>query len=104
MAKELLRAKQNCKKLGKNLSEKFLNRHILLMLKYSSKFDQRRFLVQNRDSKHEGFNLYLSIKAQNGILDKDVYNKDENSYMMSIAESSKIVFSKIVKTSFYKPS
>ncbi len=71
MVEELLRAKQNFKELGKNWLEKFLFRHLILQSKYSRTLDQERFLAQNRDSIREWFDLYLSIKAQNGILDED---------------------------------
>ena len=71
MAEELLRAKQDFKELSKNWSEKFLCRHLILQSKYSRTLDQERFLAQNRDSIREWFDLYLSIKAQNGILDED---------------------------------
>ena len=94
MAEELLRAKQDFKELGNNWSENFLNRHPILQSKYSRTLDQERYLAQNRDSIQQWFDLYLSIKAQHGILDEDTYNMDENGYMMGIAGSSKLVFSK----------
>ena len=94
MAEELLRAKQDFKQLGKNLLEKFFSRHPILQSKYSRTLDQERFLAQNRDSIQEWFNLYWSIQAQHGILDEVTYNMDENDYMMGIAGSSKVVFSK----------
>ncbi len=100
MAEKLLRAKQDFKELSKNWFEKFLSRHPVLQSKYSCTFDQERFLAQNWDSIREWFDLYLSIKAQHGILDKDAYNIDENSYMMGIAGSSKVVFSKYQKLVF----
>ncbi len=71
MVEELLRAKQDFKELSKNWSEKFLCRHLILQSKYSRTLDQERFLTRNQDSIREWFDLYLSIKAQNGILDKD---------------------------------
>ena len=100
MAKELLRAKQDFKELGKNWSEKFLGRHPILQSKYSRTLDQERFLAQNRDSIREWFDLYWRIKAQHGILDEDTYNMDENGYMMGVAGSSKVVFSKSQKQAF----
>ncbi len=77
MAEELLRAKQDFKELSKNWSEKFLSRHLVLQSKYSRTLDQERFLTQNQDSLQEWFDLYLSIKAQHGILDKNTYNMDD---------------------------
>ncbi len=100
MAEELLRAKQDFKEPGKNWSEKFLCRHPVLQSKYSHTLDQERFLSQNRDSIREWFDLYLSIKAQHGILDEDTYNMDENGYMMGITGSSKVAFSKYQKQAF----
>lgn len=43
MAEGLLRATRDFKELGKNWTEKFLNR--ILQSKYSCKLDQERFLV-----------------------------------------------------------
>ncbi len=100
MAEELLRAKQDLKELGKNWSEKFFSRHPVLQSKYSRTLDQEQFLAQNQDSIREWFDLYLSIKAQHGILDEDTYNMDENGYMIGIAGSSKVVFSKYQKQAF----
>ena len=100
MAEELLRAKQDFKELSKNWSEKFLSRHPVLQSKYSRTLDQERFLTQNRDSIQEWFDLYLSIKAEHSILNKDTYNMDENSNMMGIAGSSKVVFSNDQKQVF----
>ena len=94
MADSLLQVKQDFKKFDQNWSEKLLSRHSLLKSKYSYPLDQKRFLAQNQDLIKGWFDLYLSIKAQYGILDKDTYNIDENSYMIGIAENSKVVFSK----------
>ncbi len=100
MAQELLRAKQDFKELGKNWTEKFLGRHPILQSKYSWTLDQEQFLAQKHDSIQEWFDLYWSIKAKHGILDEDTYNMDENDYMMGVAGSSKVVFSKYQKQAF----
>ncbi len=100
MAEELLQARHDFKKLGKNWTERFLNCHPILQSKYSYTLDQDRFLAQNRDSIQQWFNLYWSIKIKHGILNKDMYNIDENGYMMGIAESSKVVFLKYQKQKF----
>ncbi len=100
MAEELLRAKQDYKELDKNRSEKFYSCNPVLQSKYSRKFHQERFLAQNRNSIQEWFNFYLSINAQYNILNKNIYNMDENSYIMGISRSSKLVFSKYQKQAF----
>ncbi len=100
IAKELLQAKKDFKELSKNWSEKFLSHHSLLQSKYSRTLDQEQFLAQNWDLIQEWFDLYPSIKAQYDILDEDIYNMDENGYMMGIAGSSKVVFSKYQKQAF----
>ena len=43
---------------------------------------------------------YWSIKIEHSILDKDIYNIDDNKYMMGIAGSSKVIFSKYQKQVF----
>ena len=40
------------------------------------------------------------MKIQHKIHDEDTYNMDENGYMMGIAGSSKVVFSKYQKQAF----
>ena len=103
MAEELLKAKGDYKELGKNWVSGFLNCHPTLQAKYSRTLDQDRFLAQNRDIIQDWFNLYQSIKAEYGILDEDTFNMDENGYMMGIAGSSKVVFSKYQKKAFMNP-
>ena len=100
MAKELLRAKDDYKELGKNWVSGFLDRHPTLQAKYNRTFDQDRFLAQNQDIIQDWFSLYQSIKAEYGILDEDTYNMDENWYIIGIAGSSKVVFSKYQKQAF----
>ena len=72
----------------------------VVQAKYSRTLDQDQFLAQNQDIIQDWFNLYRSIKAEHGILDEDTYNMDENGYMMGIAGSSKVVFSKYQKQAF----
>ena len=100
MAVELLQAKGDHKELGKNWVSGYLSRHPTLQAKYSRTLDQDRFLAQNQDIIQDWFNLYRSIKAEHGILDEDTYNMDENGYIMGIAGSSKVVFSKYQKHAF----
>ena len=91
---ELLQAKGDYRELGKNWVSAFLNCHSTLQAKYRRTLDQDQFLAQNRDIIQDWFELYKSIKVEFGILDKDTYNMNENEYMMGIAGSSKVVFSK----------
>ena len=97
MAEELLQAKGDYKELGTNWNIRFLDRHPVLQSKYSCTLDQERFLAQNQDSIQEWFDLYQSTKVKYKIHDEDIYNMDENRYMM---ESSKVVFSKYQKQAF----
>ena len=100
MATELLQAKGDYQELEKNWVSAFLNRHLTLQAKYSRTLDQDRFLAQNRDIIQDWLELYKSIKAEYDILNKDTYNMDENGYMMGIAGSFKVVFSKYQKQAF----
>ncbi len=100
MAKELLQARHEFKKQDKNWTVRFLNCHSVLQSKYSRILDQDRFLVQNRDSIQQCLDLYWFIKAKHSILDEDTYNINENRYVIGIAGSSKVVFSKYQKQTF----
>ena len=42
------------------------------------------------------------MKAQYGILDEDTYNIDEKKFLMGVAGSAKVVFSKYEKQAFVK--
>ena len=44
--------------------------------------------------------MYYFIKAKHGILDKNMYNMDENGYIIGEARSSKVIFSKYQKQAF----
>ncbi len=83
--------------MGKTWVSAFLGRHPTLQAKYNRTLDQNRFLAQNRDIIQDWFNLYQSIKAEYGILDEDIYNMNDNGYIMGIAGSSKVVISKYQK-------
>ena len=102
MAKELLKAKSDYKKLGKNWVLRFLNRHPTLQAKYSCTLNQDRFLAQNQDIIQGWFHLYQFMKAEYGIFNKDTYNIDENVYIIGIAGSSKVVFLNYQKYAFMK--
>lgn len=56
--------------------------------------NQEQFLTKNCDLIQEWFDLYSRIKAQHSILDENMYNMAENSYMIGIAESYKVLFLK----------
>ena len=100
MAQELLQAKRDYKELGKNWVLGFLGCHSTLQAKYSRTFDQNWFLVQNQDIIQDWFNLYQSIKVEYDIFDENIYNIDKNRYIMGIARSSKVIFSKYQKQAF----
>ena len=100
MVTELLQAKADYWELGKNWVLAFFNHHLILQAKYSRTLDQNRFLAQNRDIIQDWFELYKFIKAKYSIFDENIYNMDENGYMMGIAGSSKVVFSKYQKQEF----
>lgn len=59
--------------------------------------DLKQFLAQKLNSIQDLFNLFWSMKAHYDILDEDIYNMDENGYMIGLAGSSKVVFSKYQK-------
>ncbi len=58
MAKELLQARYDFKKRGKNWVARFLNRYPILQSQYSRTLDQDRFLAQNHDSIQLWLDLY----------------------------------------------
>lgn len=78
----------------------FLNCFPTLQAKYSRILDQNQFLSQNWDIIQDWFELYKFIKEEYNIFDKDIYNMDENEYMIAIMGSSKVVFSKYQKQAF----
>ncbi len=97
MAVELSKAKSYHKELSKNWVSEYLTHHPTLQPKYYCTLDQGRFVAQNEDIIQDWFNLYRFIKAEHGILNEDTYNMDENGYIIGIASSSKVIFSKYQK-------
>ena len=100
MAIELLQTKDNYKELSKNWVLKFLSYHFMLQAKYSHTLDQNWFLALDHDIIQDWFNLYQFTKAKHGIPNKNMYNIYENGYIIGIAGSSKVVFSKYQKQAF----
>lgn len=94
MAEELLQARGDYKELGINWTSGFLACHPMLQSKHSRTLDQDRFL-------QEWFDLYRSIKAEHGVLDKDTYSMDGNWLYYGVLLGS---LYKIPKTSVYKTS
>ena len=64
--------------------------------------DQEQYLAEDPKIIQDWFLLYESSKAKYSILDKDTYNMDEKSFMMGVARSAKVVFSKSEKQVFIK--
>lgn len=102
MASELLRGKGDTTKLGTNWISAYLDRHLGLKSKYSRTLDQDRYLAEDPETIQDWFQLYWSIKAKYGILDEDTYDMDEKGFMMGVAGSAKVVFSKYEKQTFTK--
>ena len=102
MANKLLDARGVTIKVGINWFPAFLGRHPGLKSKYSRTLDQERYLAEDFQTIQDWFVLYASVKAQYGILDEDTYNMDEKGFMMGVAGSAKVVFSKHEKQAFVK--
>lgn len=64
--------------------------------------DQEHYLAKDLKVIQDWFALYASVKAKFGILDEDTYNMNKKSFMMGIARSAKVVFSKYEKKAFVK--
>ena len=94
MANKLLHARGVTVGVGLNWFPEFLKRHPGLKSKYSRTLDQERYLAEDSRITQDWFTLYASVKAQYGILDEDTYNMDEKGFMMGVAGSAKVVFSK----------
>ena len=102
MAQNLLQAKEDTTKLGRNQTLGFIDRHSGLKSKYSRTMDQDRYLAEDPKVIQDWFVLYASIKEKYGILDEDTYNMEEKKCMMKVAGSAKVVISKYEKQAFVK--
>ena len=97
MTIELLQTKSDYKKLGKNWVLKYPSRYLILWVKYSHILNWVRFLASDYNIIPDEFNLYQFTKVEYIILNKNIFNIDKNEYMIGIAGSSKVVFSKYQK-------
>ena len=102
MAQNLLQAKGNTTKLGRNWVSAFFSHHSGLKSKYSHTLDQKRYLAEDSRIIQDWFAVYALMKAKYDILDEDMYNMDEKNFMMGVVESAKIVLSKYKKQAFVK--
>ena len=94
MVNKLLQARDITIRVGVNWVSAFLWRHPGLKSKYSHILDQERYLVKNPQIIQNWFMLYASVKAKFGILDEETYNIDKKNFMMEVAGSAKVIFSK----------
>lgn len=70
----------------------------MLKAKYNRTLNQDSFLAPYQDIIQDLFNLYKSIKTKHNIL--NIYNINENKYMIGIAGSFKVIFLKYQKQTF----
>jgi len=94
MATHLLVCKGDCKPLGKNWYDGFLERHPDYRLKYSKALDQARKDISTPESYRKWFDLYTSTIKEYGILHGDQYNMDEKGIAMGLIDSVKVIVSK----------
>ena len=102
MANKLLYTRGVTINVGINWFPAFFGCHPGLKSKYSRTLDQERYLAEDPHVIQKWFTLYASVKAQYSILDEDTYNMDEKRFLIGVAESTKVVFSKHEKQAFVK--
>lgn len=97
MGEELLQAKGDYKELGKKLGFQISQSPSYVTSQIQPYSGSRSISSSESRYNMDWFNLY---KVEYGILDEDTYNMDENGYIMGVAGSSKVVFSKYQKQAF----
>ena len=92
MANELLRVR-DASPVGIKWSSNFVRRRPELRTRFSRKYDYQRAKCEDRKAIGEWFDLVRNMKAKYGILDDDIYNFDETSFMMGIIHAGMVVTS-----------
>ena len=74
-----------------NAAGMFVKRHSAPTVKFNRKYDYKRAFCEDLKVTQGWFRLVEDTKAKYGILDEDIYNFNESSFMMGIISTGAIV-------------
>jgi len=97
MAEELLQAKGQTQRTGKNWPGQFLKRHPTLKSVFISPQDRNRQLSEDPEIITHWFELYHNVVSEHNIQPEDTYNIDEKGAAMGIIVEERCIVSKSEK-------
>ena len=97
MAEELLQAKGQTQRTGKNWPGQFLKRHLILKSVFISPQDRNRQLSEDPEIITHQFELYHNVVSEHNIQPKDTYNIDEKGTAIGIIIEERCIVSKSEK-------
>jgi hypothetical protein len=87
----LLMDKRGVRRVGKNWTDRFIQRRPELSTRLSRAYDYQRALLEDPDALNAWFRLVANMRAKYGIQDSDFYNYDKTGFMMGIIGGKMVV-------------
>jgi hypothetical protein len=87
----LLMDKRGERRVGKNWTDRFIQRRPELSTRLSRAYDYQRALLEDPDVLNAWFRLVANMRAKYGIQDSDFYNFDETGFMMGMIGGKMVV-------------
>lgn len=87
----LLTAKRNSRRVGKNWTDRFIKRRSELQTRFTRVYDYQRALQEDPNVLNAWFQLIINMRAKYSIQDGDFYNFDETGFMMGMIRAQMVV-------------
>ena len=87
----LMLASRGRKRVGKNWTQRFVQRRPELKMRFSRVYDFQRALCENPETIGAWFRLVENMRGKYGIQDGDFYNFDETGFMMGMIQGTMVV-------------
>ena len=94
IANEILLIKDDKTPIGVNWPQKFMSRHPQVMTAYIPPLDKERAMAQDPKVSSGWFDLYLRIKTEYEVDERDIYNMDEKGFMQGVIAKLRVMISK----------
>lgn len=101
MANELLLAKGDTNDIGINWPQKFMKRHTEIKTAYIPPLDKERAMAQDPTILSGWFDLYLQLKTEFEVDERDIYNMDEKGFMQGVIAKLRVMIPKYEKKKAY---
>ncbi len=97
IANEILLIKDDKTPIGLNWPQKFMSRHPEVKTAYIPPLDKERAMAQDPEVLSGWFDLYLRIKTEYEVDERDIYNMDKKGFMQGVIAKLKVMIPKYDK-------